>query len=119
MININVNGQIRMIGDDVDPKTPLLCVLRDHLTLPAPKSGGAAPRAAVGTGRRDGKGGRSCQPRGGDAGKKPVGTIEGIGSTANGSKIQAAWMENSVPQCGYCQAGQIMSATALLNHTPN
>ena len=62
---------------------------------------------------------RSCQLRVGDVETRAVVTIEGVGETPNGAKIQQAWMEASVPQCGYCQAGQIMSATALLNSTPH
>ncbi|MFZ3225791.1 MAG: 2Fe-2S iron-sulfur cluster-binding protein, partial [Xanthobacteraceae bacterium] len=61
---------------------------------------------------------RSCQLAVGDVGTRAVVTIEGIGNTPNGAKVQQAWMENAVPQCGYCQAGQIMSATALLDGNP-
>jgi len=67
----------------------------------------------------DGKPVRSCQLTVGNVGTKAVTTIEGIGNTPNGAKIQAAWIDIEVPQCGYCQAGQIMSATALLNSTPS
>ena len=61
---------------------------------------------------------RSCQLVVGDVGTRAVVTVEGIGATPNGAKVQQAWMENAVPQCGYCQAGQIMSAVALLNSNP-
>jgi isoquinoline 1-oxidoreductase alpha subunit len=67
----------------------------------------------------DGKAVRSCQLPVGTIGSRAITTIEAIGNTPNGVKIQQAWMEAAVPQCGYCQSGQIMSATALLNHTPN
>jgi isoquinoline 1-oxidoreductase alpha subunit len=62
---------------------------------------------------------RSCQLAVGDVGTRAVVTIEGVGNTAHGAKVQQAWMEGAVPQCGYCQAGQIMSATALLDSNPN
>jgi isoquinoline 1-oxidoreductase alpha subunit len=67
----------------------------------------------------DGKPVRSCQLTVDNVGNRPVTTIEAISNTPNGAKIQAAWIEAEVPQCGYCQAGQIMSATALLNRTPS
>jgi isoquinoline 1-oxidoreductase alpha subunit len=118
MIHINVNGQLQMVDDDVDPKTPLLWVLRDTLSLVGTKFGCGVAQCGVCTVHVDGKAVRSCQLTVGDVGDKKVVTIEGIGATPNGAKIQAAWMENSVPQCGYCQAGQIMSATALLNNNP-
>jgi isoquinoline 1-oxidoreductase alpha subunit len=119
MINIKVNGQVQQIGDDVDPKSPLLWVLRDHLSLVGTKYGCGVAQCGVCTVHVDGKPTRSCQLTIADVGTKAITTIEGIGSTANGAKIQAAWMEAEVPQCGYCQAGQIMSATALLNSNPN
>src|ERR1700722_15448864 len=119
MINIKVNGQVQQIGDDVDPKSPLLWVLRDHLSLVGTKYGCGVAQCGVCTVHIDGKPVRSCQLTISDVGSRSVTTIEGIGNTPNGAKIQAAWMEAEVPQCGYCQAGQIMSATALLNSNPN
>ena len=118
MLNIKVNGEVKTLADDVDPKTPLLWVLRDHLNLVGTKFGCGVAQCGVCTVHVDGKPVRSCQLTVGDVGNKQIVTIEGIGKTPNGAKIQAAWMENSVPQCGYCQAGQIMSATALLNSNP-
>jgi isoquinoline 1-oxidoreductase alpha subunit len=118
-MQIKVNGEDRMIGDDVDPKTPLLWVLRDHLSLVGTKYGCGVAQCGVCTVHVDGKPVRSCQLTVGDVGNKPVTTIEGIGATPVGAKVQAAWLEASVPQCGYCQAGQIMSATALLTHNPS
>ena len=118
MLNIKVNGEVKTLADDVDPKTPLLWVLRDHLSLVGTKFGCGVAQCGVCTVHVDGKPVRSCQLTVGDVGTKAITTIEGIGATPNGAKIQAAWMENSVPQCGYCQAGQIMSATALLNSNP-
>jgi len=119
MINIKVNGQVQQIGDDVDPKSPLLWVLRDHLSLVGTKFGCGVAQCGVCTVHVDGKPVRSCQLTVGEVGNKAITTIEAIGNTPNGAKIQAAWMEAEVPQCGYCQAGQIMSATALLNSNPN
>ena len=119
MIHISVNGQMQMIEDDVDPKTPLLWVLRDHLNLVGTKYGCGVAQCGACTVHVDGKPVRSCQLTVGDVGTKAVTTIEGIAATPIGAKVQAAWVDANVPQCGYCQAGQIMSATALLSHTPN
>ena len=118
-MQLQINGETRTLGDDVDPKTPLLWVLRDHLGLVGAKYGCGVAQCGACTVHVDGKPVRSCQLTVGNVGAKPVTTIEGIGSTPNGAKIQAAWIDIEVPQCGYCQAGQIMSATALLNHTPS
>jgi isoquinoline 1-oxidoreductase subunit alpha len=119
MLQLKVNGAVQTVGDDVDPKSPLLWVLRDHLSLVGTKYGCGVAQCGACTVHVDGKPVRSCQLTVGDVGNRSITTIEGIGNTPNGAKIQAAWMEAEVPQCGYCQAGQIMSATALLNSTPN
>ena len=118
-MQLSVNGEDRVIGDDVDPKTPLLWVLRDHLGLVGAKYGCGIAQCGACTVHVDGKPVRSCQLTVDNVGNRAVTTIEAIGNTPNGAKIQAAWIDNEVPQCGYCQAGQIMSATALLNRTPN
>ena len=118
-MQININGQVQTIEDGLDPKMPLLWLLRDHLNLVGAKYGCGIAQCGVCTVHVDGKPVRSCQLTIGDVGNRHVVTVEGIGNTANGAKIQAAWMEAEVPQCGYCQAGQIMSATALLNSNPN
>jgi isoquinoline 1-oxidoreductase alpha subunit len=118
-MQIRVNGEDRVIGDDVDPKTPLLWVLRDHLGLVGSKYGCGIAQCGACTVHVDGKPVRSCQLTVDTVGNRAVTTIEAIGNTPNGAKIQAAWIDIEVPQCGYCQAGQIMSATALLNRTPN
>jgi isoquinoline 1-oxidoreductase alpha subunit len=118
-MHISVNGEDRVIGDDVDPKTPLLWVLRDHLGLVGAKYGCGIAQCGACTVHVDGKPVRSCQLTVDNVGNRAVTTIEAIGNTPNGAKIQAAWIDMEVPQCGYCQAGQIMSATALLNRTPN
>ncbi len=117
-MQIKVNGQDQVI-DGVDPKMPLLWYLRDHLNLVGTKFGCGVAQCGVCTVHVDGQAVRSCQLTIGEVGNRPVVTVEAVGNTPNGAKIQAAWMEAAVPQCGYCQAGQIMSATALLDHTPN
>ena len=118
-MHISVDGEDRVIGDDVDPKTPLLWVLRDHLGLVGTKYGCGIAQCGACTVHVDGKPVRSCQLTVDNVGNRAVTTIEAIGNTPSGAKIQAAWIDIEVPQCGYCQAGQIMSATALLSRTPN
>lgn len=116
MIKLTVNSQL--LETDADPQTPLLWVLRDHLNLVGTKYGCGIAQCGVCTVHVAGKPVRSCQLNVGDVGTRAVVTIEGIGHTPNGAKVQQAWMEAAVPQCGYCQAGQIMSATALLDSNP-
>ena len=113
MINLTVNGKAKQVN--VDPNTPLLWVIRDTLGMTGTKFGCGAALCGACTVHLDGAPIRSCStPVSAAAGKK-VTTIEGVGATANGKKVQAAWNEIDVPQCGYCQPGQIMTATALLN----
>jgi len=118
MIQISVNGQMRTIADDVDPQTPLLWVLRDHLNLVGTKYGCGVAQCGACTVHIDGKAVRSCQLTVANVGGKAVTTIEGIGATPVGARLQEAWVDANVPQCGYCQTGQIMSAAALLSKTP-
>ena len=118
-MQLQINGESRTLGDDVDPKTPLLWVLRDHLGLVGAKYGCGVAQCGACTVHIDGKPVRSCQLTVDNVGTKAVTTIEGIGNTPIGAKLQAAWIDIEVPQCGYCQAGQIMSAAALLAHTPS
>jgi isoquinoline 1-oxidoreductase subunit alpha len=114
---INVNGIPRRV--DVDPDTPVLWVLRDVLGMTGTKFGCGLGLCGACTVHLDGKPVRSCiTPISAAAGKR-VTTIEAIGATAAGRKIQQAWIELDVPQCGYCQSGQIMSASALLATKPN
>ena len=116
MITINVNGTRRQL--DIDD-TPLLWVLRDVLGLTGTKFGCGVARCGACTVHLDGAAIRSCiTPVSAAAGKKVV-TIEGIGATALGKRVQRAWIDVDVPQCGYCQSGQIMSAAALLAKTPS
>lgn len=113
---INVNGKSRNV--DVEEGTPLLWALRDGLSILGPKFGCGIGQCGACTVHIDGQPVRSCSLPIEAVGAGKVVTIEGIGATANGKKIQAAWTELDVAQCGYCQPGQIMSATALLNATP-
>jgi isoquinoline 1-oxidoreductase subunit alpha len=116
MANLNVNGKTQDV--QADPATPLLWVLRDHLQLNGTKFGCGMALCGACTVHLDGVPVRSCSTPLSAATGKRVTTIEAIGSTANGKKIQAAWANVDVVQCGYCQSGQIMSAVALLNEKP-
>ena len=116
MISLTINGKTKRV--DVDPNTPLLWVLRDTLGMNGTKFGCGAALCGACTVHLNGQPVRSCStPVSAAAGKK-VTTIEGVGATAVGKKVQAAWTEHDVPQCGYCQSGQIMSAVALLTAKP-
>ena len=116
-INIKVNGVSRSV--DVDEDTPTLWVLRDVLGMTGTKFGCGLALCGACTIHLDGKPVRSCiTPISAAAGKR-ISTIEAIGGEPAGKKIQQAWIELEVPQCGYCQSGQIMSATALLAAKPN
>ena len=116
MINLEINGKKRDV--DVDPGTPLLWVLRDNLGMTGTKFGCGMALCGACTVHLDGKPIRSCiTPVSAAAGKK-VATIESVAATPVGKKLQSAWIELDVPQCGYCQSGQIMSAVALLNEKP-
>jgi isoquinoline 1-oxidoreductase subunit alpha len=116
MIALNVNGQAQQV--DVEPDTPLLWVLRDALDLTGTKYGCGIAQCGACTVHVDGQAIRSCvTPVTAAAGKKIV-TIEGLDARAE-HPLQKAWVAEQVPQCGYCQSGQIMSAAALLARTPN
>ena len=114
---IEVNGSRRVV--DVDGDMPLLWALRDELELKGSKFGCGAGLCGACTVHIDGEPTRSCQIAISAVGTARVATIEGMAAHPVGKKLQAAWMELDVPQCGYCQAGQIMSATALLIKTPH
>lgn len=117
IINLNVNGKKHTV--DVDPKTPVLWVLRDHLKLSGTKYGCGVAQCGACTIHLGDTAVRSCQLPVSTIGEKPVTTIEGLSANGN-HPLQKAWLDHDVPQCGYCQAGQIMSAAALLkkNATP-
>ena len=117
MISFNLNGKATKV--DVDPGTPLLWVLRDHLHLTGTKYGCGISQCGACTVHLDGKAIRSCVTPVSTANGKHVTTIEGLAETTLGKAVQAAWLEVDVPQCGYCQSGQIMSATALLKENPH
>ncbi len=114
---IKVNGQTQ--GVDVDGDTPLLWVLRDVLGMTGTKFGCGMGLCGACTVHIDGAATRSCITSVGDIGKSEITTIEAIGATAAGAKIQRAWLDREVVQCGYCQSGQIMSASALLASNPH
>jgi len=115
MTRINVNG--KAVEVDVDPDTPLLWVLRDALGLTGTKFGCGMALCGACTVHLDGVAIRSCQTPISTVGDRPVTTIEGL-SKDRSHPVQQAWMELDVPQCGYCQSGQIMSASALLANNP-
>ncbi len=116
MTSLTINGKKREV--DADPSTPLLWVIRDTLGMTGTKFGCGKQLCGACTVHIDGKPARSCGTTLSEAAGKNVTTIEGIAASEVGKKVQAAWRELDVPQCGYCQSGQIMSATALLASTP-
>ena len=110
--SLHVNGETRSV--DIDPRTPLVWVLRDELDLKGTKYGCGMSLCGACTVHVDGRPIRACVTPVDDVADASITTIEGIGATPIGSKVQKAWLDVDVVQCGYCQAGQIMSATALL-----
>jgi len=115
MIKLNVNG--RMHNVDVEPEMPLLWVLRDHLNLNGTKYGCGISLCGACTVHLDGKPVRSCGVTAAAAAGKRIVTIEGI-SRLGIHRVQKAWIEHEVPQCGYCQTGMIMAAVSLLDRKP-
>lgn len=115
-ITLSVNG--KNVAVDVDPRTPILWVLRDHLKLVGTKYGCGIAQCGACTIHLDGAAVRSCVLPVSSVGNRRITTIEGL--SADGTHpVQQAWLEHDVSQCGYCQAGQIMSAAALLARTPS
>ena len=112
MITLTVNGKRMPV--DADPDTPLLWVLRDHLNLTGTKYGCGMALCGACTVHINGQATRSCITSLSQAAGKRITTIEAIGQTKEGKAVQDAWVANDVPQCGYCQSGQVMSAAALL-----
>lgn len=117
MIFFTLNGVETSV--DVDSDTPLLWVLRDHLRMTGTKYGCGIAQCGACTVHLDGRAIRSCVTPVSMARGKQVTTIEGLAETELGRTVQAAWREVDVPQCGYCQSGQIMAATALLQEKPH
>jgi isoquinoline 1-oxidoreductase alpha subunit len=114
---ININGTPRSV--DVDGDTPLLWVLRDVLGMTGTKFGCGMALCGACTVHLDGTAIRSCITTIDSVGDSKVMTIEAIGATLAGAKIQKTWLDHEVAQCGYCQSGQIMSASALLARNPH
>jgi isoquinoline 1-oxidoreductase alpha subunit len=115
-LNLNINGKSQQV--DVDPETPLLWVIRDNIGLTGTKFGCGIARCGACTIHVDGQAMKSCQLQASAAVGKKITTIEGL--SANSSHpVQQAWVEIGVPQCGYCQSGQIMAASALLAKRKN
>jgi isoquinoline 1-oxidoreductase alpha subunit len=116
-IKLNVNGAVRAV--DVDGDTPLLWVLRDVLGMTGTKFGCGMALCGACTVHLDGQPVRSCITPVEVVGARAVTTIEAIGGTPVGKQVQQAWIAKQVPQCGYCQSGQIMAAAALLKSNPS
>ena len=114
--NLNINGKKQQV--DVDPATPILWVLRDHLNLVGTKYGCGIAQCGACTVHIDGVATRSCQVPVGSIGDVKITTIEGLSSDGLSHPVQIAWLQHDVPQCGYCQSGQIMAAAALLKTNP-
>jgi isoquinoline 1-oxidoreductase alpha subunit len=114
---LTINGQPHAV--DVAGATPLLWVLRDVLNMNGTKFGCAVGLCGACTVHIDGVAKRSCMTPVSTVGAAKITTIEGVGATPIGGKVQASWVDVDVSQCGYCQPGQIMSAAALLAKTPN
>lgn len=113
---INVNGQVQQV--EAMPDTPLLWVLRDNLQLTGTKFGCGMAQCGACTVHLEGTATRSCRLEISSIGEQKITTIEGI-SASGLHAVQQAWIEENVPQCGYCQTGQIMSAVALITENPN
>jgi isoquinoline 1-oxidoreductase subunit alpha len=116
MAVLNVNG--KAVNTNADPRTPLLWVLREQLGLTGTKYGCGIAQCGACTVHIDGVATRSCQVPLNSVGNKKVVTIEALAANGTLNKIQAAWVELDVPQCGYCQSGMVMAATALLTSNP-
>ena len=117
MVTLTINGQPHNL--DVSPDTPLLWALRDVLGMTGTKFGCGIAQCGACTVHIDGQPVRSCMLKVGAIGSRKITTIEGVGATPAGAKVQKAWLDLEVVQCGYCQSGQIMSVAALLAATPN
>ena len=117
MISLNVNG--KPVQVDAEDDTPLLWVLRDHLDMTGTKFGCGMALCGACTVHVDGAPTRSCVTAASSVAGKRITTIEAIGRTPAGKAVQSAWVAENVPQCGYCQSGQVMAAAALLASNKN
>jgi isoquinoline 1-oxidoreductase alpha subunit len=117
MIRLNVNGKSYNV--DVDPNTPLLWAIREQVGLTGTKYGCGVAECGACTVHIDGAPVRSCSLPASEAVGKKITTIEGLAARGRLTKLQQAWIEHEVPQCGYCQSGMIMAAAALLKAKPN
>lgn len=117
MTQLRINGKVRTV--DVPPDMPLLWVLRDVIGLTGTKFGCGAALCGACTVHLDGQPIRSCVTPVAAVGGKSITTIEAVGATPSGRRVQQAWLDLEVVQCGYCQSGQIMSAVALLANNPH
>jgi aerobic-type carbon monoxide dehydrogenase small subunit (CoxS/CutS family) len=119
MLRLKINGRQYVVEEAFDPAMPLLWMLRDHLGLVGTKFGCGAGFCGACTVHLNGTPTRSCLVRAADVAGMEITTIEGLaGDDGRLHPLQQAWIEHDVPQCGYCQAGQLMSAAALLRDTP-
>jgi len=116
MVSLNVNGKVYQA--DADPRTPLLWVLRDYVGLTGTKYGCGIAQCGACTVHIDGVATRSCSVPISALGSKKVTTIEGLAANGSLHEVQQAWIDNDVPQCGYCQSGMIMAVAALLKDNP-
>ncbi len=116
MVALNVNGKSYDVN--VDPETPLLWVLRDTIGLTGTKYGCGIAQCGACTVHLDGEAMRACIVPVSEAANRKITTIEGLAENGVLSKVQQVWLDHDVPQCGYCQSGMIMAATALLKSTP-
>jgi isoquinoline 1-oxidoreductase alpha subunit len=117
MITLNINGQDHMV--DAPPDMPLLWVLRDAVGLTGTKFGCGIAQCGACTVHLDGEPARGCVTPVAQVGTRRITTIEAIGATSAGRKVQQAWVDLDVVQCGYCQSGQVMAAAALIAANPN
>ena len=116
MISLNVNGKVHNVN--VEPDTPLLWVLREQLGLTGTKYGCGIAQCGSCTVHINGEAVRSCALSVSSAQGKTIRTVEALASSGQLTKLQKAWVEHQVPQCGYCQSGMVMAATALLEMNP-
>jgi isoquinoline 1-oxidoreductase alpha subunit len=116
MVQLSINGQV--VDIDVEPNTPLLWAIRENIGLTGTKYGCGIAQCGACTVHIDGVAVRSCGVEVGEAVGKEITTIEGLAVDGVLTKVQQAWVDNDVPQCGYCQSGMIMAVTALLKDKP-